>query len=59
MTLISETNTHAYECGTCHSPAALQSDSSPFSLDSDQWYECINGHITKNTRGFRTSQSRR
>lgn len=59
MTLISETTTHAYECDTCHSPAALQSDSSPFSLDSDQWYECINGHITKNTRASRAHRSRR
>lgn len=58
MTLTRATDTHSYECGTCHSPASLQSDSDPLSLDSDQWYECINGHITKNTRASRGARSR-
>ena len=58
MTLMDETSTHSYECGTCHSPAALQSDSNPFSLESDQWYECINGHITKNVPQFPGARAR-
>jgi len=59
MTLADTTRISPYECGTCHSPASLQSDSNPFSLESEQWYECDNGHITKNTRGTRGARARR
>ena len=50
MTIAAENKNRTYsnECATCHAPASLQSDANPFSLESDQWYECINGHITKN-----------
>lgn len=34
-------------CATCHTPARLQSDNSPFGLDGEQWYECADGHETK------------
>ena len=34
-------------CSVCASPTSLQVDSSPFSRDDDQWYECGDGHVSR------------